>query len=105
MRYSTRIDDEQEINSYGTDPNVADSDGDQVIDGQELLNGTDPLDDDSDDDGVDDGMERDQGSDPLDPESRTPAEDDEVKSGCSTSASPIGWWPMILLLGLVRRRR
>jgi hypothetical protein len=42
----------------GTDPNLADSDGDGLADGDELaIHSTDPLDPDSDDDGLSDGDE------------------------------------------------
>uniref|UniRef100_UPI0029C8F4C5 hypothetical protein n=2 Tax=unclassified Mycobacterium TaxID=2642494 RepID=UPI0029C8F4C5 len=34
--------DDDETDYYGTDPNVADSDGDGVSDGEEVFNGTDP---------------------------------------------------------------
>ncbi len=63
----------------GTDPDVADSDGDGLLDGVETGTGdfvdagdtgTDPLDPDSDGDGVEDGDEVAAGSDPNDPDSR-----------------------------------
>ncbi len=38
------LNDDDEINIYGTDPNVRDTDGDGVIDGIEVELGTDPLD-------------------------------------------------------------
>jgi len=50
----------------GTDPLVADSDGDGLTDGEEVHTyGTDPLDADSDDDGIPDGWEAEHGLDPL----------------------------------------
>ncbi|HEY6131167.1 MAG TPA: hypothetical protein VIV27_04075 [Halioglobus sp.] len=49
----------------GTDPQDADSDDDNILDGAELAFGTNPTDSDSDDDGVDDGTEVGVGSDPL----------------------------------------
>jgi thiol-disulfide isomerase/thioredoxin len=50
----------------GTDPELADSDGDGLSDGDEhLIHGTDPLEMDSDGDGFDDGAEIDFGSDAL----------------------------------------
>ena len=57
--------DGDEVNTFGTDPLDSDSDDDGVIDGDEILLGTDPLDDDSDDDGLRDGLEVDFGLDPL----------------------------------------
>jgi len=84
------LDDDDEANTYGTDPSSADTDGDGIDDGDEvsaglepteadsdadglddgseIAAGTDPLDDDSDDDGLLDGDEVDRGSDPLDPD-------------------------------------
>ncbi len=51
----------------GTDPTVADSDGDGVLDGAEVNElGTDPINTDTDADGVLDGDEVAAGSDPLD---------------------------------------
>ena len=46
-----------EIDVYGTDPLVADTDGDGLIDGAEVSIGSDPLDADTDDDGLSDGHE------------------------------------------------
>lgn len=55
---------------FGTDPKVADSDGDGILDGEEALTlGTDPMKTDSDDDGYPDGVEVEFGSDPTDAES------------------------------------
>ncbi|MFT7520283.1 MAG: hypothetical protein ACI9MC_002428, partial [Kiritimatiellia bacterium] len=49
----------------GTDPDMADTDGDGLLDGAEHLeHHTDPLDDDSDDDGITDGEEIEIGTDP-----------------------------------------
>jgi hypothetical protein len=83
--------DEDEINTYGTNPKnadtdgdgdgdfneimidntnplQADTDGDGLLDGDEVnVQGTDPLNLDSDGDGVSDGDEIDQGTDPLQP--------------------------------------
>jgi hypothetical protein len=51
----------------GTDPNDADTDGDGLSDGDEVLaHLTDPLDDDTDGDGMPDGWEIANGFDPLD---------------------------------------
>jgi len=53
------ITDADEVNTYGTDPNDADTDSDGLEDGVELfsVNRTDPLDQDSDGDGLLDGAE------------------------------------------------
>jgi hypothetical protein len=48
---------DDEADTYGTDPFNADSDGDGIDDGAELGNGTDPLDSDSDADGYCDGSQ------------------------------------------------
>jgi len=93
------VNDKDEVETYGTNPNVRDSDNDGMIDGQEILNGTDPLSADSDGDGYSDGEES-QKSDPLDPNS-IPVEEEEVKTGCSTSAHPIESLPILILLGFV----
>lgn len=49
------ISDIDEINIYGTNPNLIDTDGDGIEDKHELTLGLDPLKKDSDDDGVEDG--------------------------------------------------
>lgn len=64
-----RLTDCEEIKEHGTDPLVADTDGDGLPDGQEIDLGTDPLDTDSDSDGLSDGEEVALGTDPLDPDS------------------------------------
>ena len=57
-------------NEIGTDPTVADTDGDGLNDGVEYLEyGTDPLEPDTDGDGLTDGREIDLGTDPLKPDS------------------------------------
>ncbi|MBQ6245509.1 MAG: hypothetical protein IJK04_01485, partial [Kiritimatiellae bacterium] len=53
---------------FGTDPTVADSDGDGVSDGEEVSMGANPADMDTDGDGLTDGEELDLGTDPLDPD-------------------------------------
>lgn len=55
-----------EPNGAPTDPNKADTDGDGVTDGQEIIDGTDPNNPDTDGDGVTDGQEKLDGTDPLD---------------------------------------
>lgn len=70
------LSDDDEVTIYGTDPNLADTDGGGVDDGEEVANGTDPLvpgDDnlvvDSDGDGLSDAEEAVLGTDPNDPDS------------------------------------
>jgi hypothetical protein len=66
------ITDADESSLYGTDPTIADTDGDGVLDGQEVANGTDPLTadqsvepaGDADGDGLLDGDEAAYGTDP-----------------------------------------
>tara|TARA_B110000037_G_scaffold34806_1_gene42387 strand:- start:75 stop:959 length:885 start_codon:yes stop_codon:yes gene_type:complete len=59
-----------EEEEYGTDPEMMDTDGDGLSDGEEVLDyGTDPLSTDSDGDGYMDNDELDQGSDPVDADS------------------------------------
>jgi len=62
------IADQDEVLVTGTDPNNADSDGDGLGDGIEVLNSMNPLDADMDKDGVSDGQEVEQGTDPFFPE-------------------------------------
>lgn len=60
--------DGEEVATYGTDPLDSDTDGDDLLDGAEVNeHGTDPLDPDTDYDYYSDGTEVDCGSDPLDP--------------------------------------
>jgi len=59
------LSDYDEFHRYGTDPMAADSDGDGLNDADELARGTDPKKADSDDDGLPDGVEVESGSDPL----------------------------------------
>ena len=60
------INDGDEVHTHGTDPVMADSDDDGLNDGDEISAGTDPLNGDSDGDGYPDGAEADAGSDPTD---------------------------------------
>ena len=55
----------QEIIVYDTHPELADTDGDGVNDGQEITDGTNPLAADSDGDGLSDGEEKARGTNPL----------------------------------------
>ncbi|MGX7130609.1 lectin-like domain-containing protein, partial [Enterococcus wangshanyuanii] len=59
--------DEEEI-KLGTDPLNPDTDGDGLPDGKEVELGTDPLNPDTDGDGVPDGKELELGTDPLNPD-------------------------------------
>ena len=62
------LDDAEEVLTYFTDPNEADSDQDGLGDAEEVLvHGSDPNDPDSDDDGIDDFTEVSAGLDPTDP--------------------------------------
>ena len=45
----------EEVKRYHTDPHDADTDGDRLPDGDEVVNGTDPLNPDTDGDGIPDG--------------------------------------------------
>ena len=62
------LSDDDEVLVTGTEPNNADSDGDGLVDGVEVVNRMNPLDPDMDRDGVSDGQEVDQGTDPFFPE-------------------------------------
>ncbi|MCK5616335.1 hypothetical protein KAR91_81490 [Candidatus Pacearchaeota archaeon] len=55
----------EELNIYGSDPNSDDTDGDGILDPDELLYGTDINDADTDDDLMPDGWELDNNFDPL----------------------------------------
>jgi hypothetical protein len=65
------ISDEDEILRTGTDPKKADTDGDGIKDGVEVIYRMNPLDADMDHDGVNDGQEVAQGSDPFFPDQAT----------------------------------
>jgi hypothetical protein len=67
-----------EEKTYGSDPNVADTDGDGLSDGDEVhVYGTSPTDDDADDDGLKDGDEITYGTGVFDPDS----DDDGLSDG------------------------
>ncbi len=61
----------------GTDPTMADTDGDGLMDGEELAVGTDPLQPDTDGDGMNDGWELTHGFDPTTHNSQTARTDDD----------------------------
>ncbi|MCK4389375.1 MAG: DUF5011 domain-containing protein, partial [Desulfobacterales bacterium] len=61
------LNDGEEVHTYGTDPNSLDSDGDGLEDGEEItVYNTDPSNPDTDDDGINDGDEVAAGTDPND---------------------------------------
>jgi len=109
------------VDTYGTDPNNVDSDGDGLIDGDEVNTyGTDPADADTDDGSVNDGTEIENGTDPLDGSDDVPVLDtgdtgDVLKAeggvvgGCNGCATAPGRGGLLmgLLLGLLAlgRRR
>ena len=59
------LNDGEEVNTHGTNPNNADSDADGLNDGDEIAANTEPLDADTDGDEMGDGYEVDNGHDPL----------------------------------------
>ena len=64
--------DGQEVNQYGTDPKKQDTDGDTLIDGAEVTtHNTSPTEADTDGDGTKDGVEVNLGTDPLLPPTAT----------------------------------
>lgn len=65
--------DGDEVLQYGTNPVLGDTDGDGLADGQELSYQTNPLVPDTDGDGCTDGAEVAAGTDPLDPASNPDA--------------------------------
>jgi hypothetical protein len=102
------LDDEEA--QAGSDPDVADTDGDGLSDGDEVHeHGTDPTKADTDDGGVPDGEEIDRGTDPLDGSDDLPL-DMVYKGGCDcdqTGASGSARFALaglLLAVGLSRRR-
>ncbi|MBM4279697.1 MAG: hypothetical protein FJ137_02685 [Deltaproteobacteria bacterium] len=74
------IDDGDEVTTTGTDPRLADTDGDGVTDGVETSTGTNPLRADTDGDGIVDGVEdadRDGVRDPTETDPRDADTDDD----------------------------
>ena len=59
------LSDEEEINTYDTDPLLTDTDNDGLDDGDEIALGADPNNNDTDGDGIIDGDEVAQGSNPV----------------------------------------
>ena len=105
------LDDSTEIEETDTDPNDSDSDDDGLEDGEEVEEwGSDPTDEDTDDGGVPDGEEVENSTSPLDGSDDYPGPGAYMGGwaacGCaSASASPAGVLPLLLLVGLVARRR
>ena len=65
--------DGDEVNVYTTDPTEVDTDEDQLSDADEInVHGTNPLDRDTDGDGASDGVEINAGTDPLDEDDKPP---------------------------------
>ena len=80
-----------EFNVHGTDPDVADSDADELPDGEEIALGTDPLLFDTDGDVFGDGAEVAAGTNPLDP----------MDFPSPPEAPSIGPWGLAALMGLI----
>ena len=78
------LDDRSEASEHLTSPILADTDGDGLDDGIELTLGTDPLDPDTDGDGLTDGWEA--GTPPFDPLNPTDGTADTDDDGLSNSA-------------------
>lgn len=64
--------DDEEVNTWMTDPNNPDSDDDGLLDGDEARRGTDPNEVDSDQDGIEDGVEVANDTDPNNPDITPP---------------------------------
>ena len=77
------LDDDEELQIHGTDPEDADTDDDGLDDGDEIERNTDPQVADSDDDGLDDGVEVNvHGTDPI----RADTDNDGVSDGAEVTA-------------------
>jgi serine/threonine protein kinase len=80
--------DGEEMLTIGSDPRKRDSDGDILLDGDEVnLYGTDPTQTDTDGDGMDDGIEIAQGSDPLTPLPASPTSTPTAAATVATTPS------------------
>lgn len=79
------LSDFDEVHVFGTRPDLADSDGDGLIDGAEISAGSDPFDPDTDDDGVSDGAD----PDPLDADT----DGDGVSDGVDALGDAVGALP------------
>jgi hypothetical protein len=92
----------KEEKELGTDPKVADSDGDGLSDGDEVLTfGSDPLSVDSDGDGCEDGREVDAAADPADPTSTIYAGGWPCMGPMSAELVDPGWTPVAAVGGKV----
>ena len=84
------LDDGDEVNTHGTSPTNADSDGDTLSDGDEVnTHGTNPALADTDEDGYADNVEIIEGTDPLDANS-TPAQSVATLGDSTESFNVIG---------------
>jgi cysteine-rich repeat protein len=98
------VDGEEDTNANGqvddgeTDPNVADMDGDGLLDGAEVEAGSDPFDPDTDGDGFDDGFEVEEGTDP------TEIMRVQGGGGCSQVRGGAGLFAILLAVAARRRR-
>lgn len=77
---SDGLNDYDEVNLYGTDPNDADCDDDELIDSHEIATGCNPYDPDSDDDGLPDGWEVEHNLDPLVNDANLDADEDGLSN-------------------------
>lgn len=74
-----------------------------MTDAEEAELGTDPLNSDSDGDGISDGKEVADGSDPL---AKDMSDEEKDAASCSSSTTPAGLWPMLLMaIPFFRRSR
>lgn len=69
---SDGLPDQHELAVWETDPNLADTDGDGINDGEEVARGTNPNKTDTDGDGFSDKAEIDAGTDPNNPDTTAP---------------------------------
>jgi hypothetical protein len=97
---SDGIDDSDEVVVLGTDPNVADSDGDGLSDGAEAAAGTNPNATDTDGDGFSDAAEIAAGSDPNDsnsiPAAQIPVLPAALQVVLAAALLSIGWRRLII---------
>ncbi|MEE9465839.1 MAG: DNRLRE domain-containing protein, partial [Candidatus Neomarinimicrobiota bacterium] len=83
------LNDGQEVNQHGTNPNQQDTDGDTLLDGAEVNeHGTSPVNPDTDGDGVTDGVEVNSGGNPLALPTNTPMPTHTPTTTPTPSATP-----------------